>query len=322
MTPWKTARQQWLQRRFPPSREITLGLRQVFVIPTATSAALLVAVLILFLMAVNFQSALIYGLSFWLLALLVVAIFFTYRNLSGLTLTALRSSPCFAGEKAVFELRVEDIAGRSKQAIFIGWSDEDLVEIDLPADTSTLIKLSAPTRQRGYFHPGRLQIVSRYPLGLIVAFSYAQLDMKSIVYPVARLQPVNEQATLVHSSSEGGAEVPRGTTDFDGVRNYQAGDSPRHIHWKNYARTGNITTKSFVDFSVHERWLDWDTLNFAGIENKLSHLAARVLQCHQEQQEYGLKLPGTTLQPDQGEAHMHRCLTTLALYAPETSEHA
>ncbi|MGK0272884.1 MAG: hypothetical protein ACI88H_003560, partial [Cocleimonas sp.] len=46
----------------------------------------------------------------------------------------------------------------------------------------------------------------------------------------------------------------------------------------------------------------------------LSHLCALVLQYHQEQQTYGLKLPDKTIQPASGDAHKNTCLMALALF--------
>ncbi len=312
-------KQHWLNARFPRQRTITLDIKRIFIIPAVSSLALLSAVLILLLMAINFQSSLIYGLSFWLLALMVVVIFFTYRNLSGFTIKVLKSEPCFAGEKAVFELAVSSSGKHDNHAIQLGWKNEDSVEVNLQAGVRQQIKLSASTRQRGIYRPQRLHIVSRYPTGLVVAWSYAQLDMHSIVYPEPRLQKVRELGNAVADSSEQGAEIPRGTTDFGGVSEYQAGDSLRHIHWKTYAKTGDLHTKRFVDFATHERWLNWHELNIPGTEDKLSHLSARILQCDEQQLEYGLRIPGMEIPPASGEAHKHRCLRALALYGLEES---
>ncbi len=324
----------WLERRFPDVAEITLGLRTIFIVPTMTSIALLLTVMLLFLMAINFQNALIYGLSFWLLALLVVSIFFTYRNLSGLTLKAIQSSPCFVGEKAVFECQVSVPADQKKAAIFIGWKDEDMAEASFNQEQhqehqkqqgkrqrvsnhSLRIKLSHSTTQRGWFKPPRLSVFTRYPVGLMVSWSYAALDMQSIVFPAPLLQKSvtgKQDSNDNNDQAEQGTEIANGSTDFSGIREYQPGDSPKHIHWGTYAKTGEVYTKSFVDYGSNDLWLNWDTLNIQGVETKLSHLCARVLECHQEQLTYGLKLPANTLQPDSGEAHKNLCLTALALY--------
>lgn len=309
-----SVRDNWLQERFPNTNLITLGLRQIFVIPTLMSAALLTAISLLSLMAINFQSALTYGLSFWLISLIVISIFYTFKNLSNLSIKTIKANPCFAGEKAVFELEVSCPKGQKKSAIFIGWKDEDTAEIDLHQQNSKRVKLSISTQTRGIFQPERLNIFTRYPIGLVVAWSYAQLDMQSIVYPEPILIENTETSGGHGEQAEQGIEIANGTTDFAGIREYQAGDSPKHIHWKTYAKTGEVYTKSFVDYGTHDIWLDWSTLPLQEVEAKLSHLSARVLECSQEQQEFGLKMPNQTIQPASGEAHKHNCLRVLALY--------
>lgn len=304
----------WMEKRFPETRQITLDLKRIFVFLTGTSGALLVAIVLLFLMGVNFQNTLIYALSFWLLALLIISIFFTYRNLSGLVVRTVQTSPCFVGEKAVFELAISCPKEQKKSAIFIGWKNEDVATINLHDHHTVHIKLSHSTSRRGRFKPDKLNIFTSYPLGLIKGWSYALLNMNSIVYPAPLLQETVDAADSLDEEADQGMEIPRGSTDFSGIRDYQAGDSPRHIHWGAYAKTGKVQTKTFVDYASRDLWLDWDVLAISGTEIKLSHLCAKVLQYHQEQHVYGLKIPGRTIQPASGEAHRNTCLTALALY--------
>lgn len=304
----------WMEKRFPETRQITLDLRRIFVFPTGASGALLIAIVLLFLMGVNFQNTLIYALSFWLLALIIISIFFTYRNLSGLTVRAVQVSPCFAGEKAVFELEVSCPKQQKKSAIFVGWKNEDVATVNLHDHHTVHIKLSHSTYSRGRFKPNKLNIFTSYPLGLVKGWSYALLNMNSIVYPSPLLQKSADTGDSLDEEADQGMEILRGTTDFSGIRDYQPGDSPRHIHWGAYAKTGKVQTKTFVDYGSHDLWLDWDALAISGTEVKLSHLCAKVLQYYEEQQVYGLKIPGRIIQPAAGEAHKNTCLTALALY--------
>jgi len=305
----------WLDERFPESSQITLGIKRIFIVPTLISGSLFIALGILLLMAINFQNSLIYGLAFWLLALIVISIFFTYRNLSGVTFKAVQSTPCFAGEKAVFELEVSCRNNQRKSAISIGWKHQDLATVDLRDHHTTRIKLSHETKKRGVFKPEKLSIFTTYPISLVVAWSYAVLDMQSIVYPEPILQKSAEtESKGLDDDAEKGKEIARGTTDFSGIREYQVGDSPKHIHWGAYAKTGKAYTKTFSDYANQDLWLDWDSLTLVGVESKLSHLSARILQSHKEQQIYGLKIPGKTIQPSSGEVHKTLCLTALALF--------
>ena len=197
----------------------------------------------------------------------------------------------------------------------MGWKDQDLALVDLNDNHSANIKLSHTTTKRGRFKPEKLNIFTRFPVGLVVAWSYAQLDMQTIVYPAPLLQDDINNGQAMDDEAEQGLEIARGTTDFSGVRKYQAGDSPKHIHWGAYAKTGKVFSKTFVDYASHDLWLEFDALvSIKGTETKLSHLCALVLQYHLEQQTFGLKLPDRTIQPASGDAHKNTCLMALALY--------
>lgn len=310
----ETFRDNWLKERFPRSKETTLGIKRIFIIPTKSSLALLALLAVLLLMAINFQSSLIYGLTFWLLALIVISIFFTYRNLSDLTIRAIQSNSCFSGEKAVFELEVSCPENQKKSAINIAWQYQDMVTVDLLNHHNAQIKLSHETKERGIFKPERINVFTTYPIGLVIAWSYANLDMQSIVYPVPVLQDSTENGFSFDDQAEQGKEIAHGSTDFSGVRKYQKGDSPRQIHWPSYAKTGETYTKTFVDYANQDVWLDWSELGLNDVETKLSHLCAKVLQYHQNHQIFGLKLPGKVIPPNSGEVHKTICLTALALF--------
>lgn len=279
-------------------------------------------ILLLFLVGINFQNSLVYVVCFWLIALLVINIFYTYRNLAGLSIKTISAESCFAGEKMVLELEISRPVNQRKSAIYLGWKNEDLVEINLQEAQSARIKLSHSSEKRGLFTPPRIDIFTQFPTGLNTAWSYAAMDIQGVVYPEPiETSQANDQQHADDETADG-PEKPGGTRDFAGIREYQAGDSPRHIHWGQYAKTGDLYTKSFVDYESHDIWLDWQSLTIAGTESRLSHLSAMILSCHEAQKPFGLRISGKEIQPNKGEAHKVRCLTALALYGLSDEEAA
>ncbi|PWQ96232.1 DUF58 domain-containing protein [Leucothrix arctica] len=311
---------QWVNKRLPKAAEVTLTQRKIFILPSRVSLALIVMIILLFLLGINFQNSLVYVVCFWLIGLLVINIFYCYRNLAGLTVKAVAAEPCFAGEKMVLELEVSRPLKQRKSAIFFGWRNEDLVEVNLLDQQSTRIKLSHSTKERGRFSPPRIDVFTRYPTGLATAWSYITMDVEGIVYPEPIEQTNQADNRNVEDEAENGVEILNGSNDFAGVREYQAGDSPKHIHWGQYAKTGDLYTKSFVDYEGQELWLDWDSLNINGVELRLSHLSSMVLSFHEQQRQFGLRIPGAVLQPGSGETHKVLCLTALALYGLPSQE--
>ena len=311
----------WFKPRWPRTRTLTLGQRNIFILPSKTALALLGLIAVLFLLGINFQNALVYGVCFWLFALLIVNLLHTWRNLRGLSITAIHIQPCFAGEKAVLELELACPPKQQKFAIKLAWPEEDAVQVNLMTTQTVRVKLSHSTQQRGHFNPPRLHISTHYPTGLAVAWSYLALEITGLVYPAPA--PKHQQpypTNSLDSTHPSGQTLSGGSSDFGGIRSYQTGDSPKQIHWSHYAKTGKLNTKVFVDYASHDLWLDWANLANSGIEPRLSQLCRQVLDAHQAQQQYGLKLPGLVIPPSKGEAHQARCLQALALFGVEHAQ--
>lgn len=174
--------QRWLNRRIPPASSVELNQRRVFILPTRQGGAFGLALLVMLLAAINYQNSLAYGLTFLLLSLGVVTILHTYRNLAGLRLTALGADPVFAGERVGFRVRLES-PRRARQAIAVGWPERPLEYADLAGDAAAEVLLFHPTERRGWLRPGRLRVESRFPLGLLVAWSWVDLRQQALVYP-------------------------------------------------------------------------------------------------------------------------------------------
>ncbi len=293
---------------------LELQRRNIYIIPSKTALGMLFMVMLLFLLGVNFQNSLVYAVSFWLLALLLINIFYTWRNLAGLRLNVIGVEPCFAGEKAVLEVELTCPTAQRKFAVKLDWAGQDDIQANLASTSSARLKLSHNTRQRGWFTPPRITVSTCFPTGLAFAWAYLQPALRGLVYPRPLAHSLPMQGTAAQESSEDGAEIPNGSSDFSGVRDYRPGDAPKHIHWGKYAQTGKLYTKSFVDYTSHDVWLDWDSLPIPGIEARLSHLCHQVLEFHQAQRQYGLKLPGKVIPPGKGDAHKNQCLQALALY--------
>jgi uncharacterized protein (DUF58 family) len=136
--------------------------------------------------------------------------------------------------------------------------------------------------------------------------------MYCLVYP--RPAPPGLPLPVSRTSSVDGAGQGQGHDDFAGLRQYQPGDSPRHIAWKSAARGEVLLTKQFTGRAAAEIWLNLELLPASmGLEEKLSRLTRWVLDAHAGGLAYGLKLPNATVALGSGEAHRDRCLEALAL---------
>lgn len=304
----------WLDRRIQTRHELLLKQNLIYIVPSRTGLLFLFMLLLVLLMAINFQNNLVYLVCFWLGALLVINILHTYRNLAGIVVRGVRSASCFAEERALFELELENRSHRRRYSIELGWPGQDWVQVDIPAGGAVRVRLNVDAPLRGWLQVPRLKLLTYFPTGLSRAWAYAQLDTKALIYPKPQLALQLSSQQYQGEEQDAGAVVRGGSTDFEGVRAYQAGDSIRQIHWPAFARTQQLASKTFVDYQSDDLWLDWQQLSIQGTEARLSHLTARVLELFDQRQPWGLRLPGVELSPDLSVAHRDRCLAELALF--------
>ena len=104
--------QRWLVRRIPPASRVELNHRRIFIMPTRAGAIFALVLILMLLVAINYQNSLAYGLTFLLLSVAVLAILHTYRNLSGLVLSSGAARSVFVGEPLLLRLRLESIGIR------------------------------------------------------------------------------------------------------------------------------------------------------------------------------------------------------------------
>lgn len=304
---------QWWKRRHLPERaRIVLNQRRIYILPTRHGFTFGLALILMLIGSINYNLSLGYVLTFLLAGMAIVSILHTFRNLVQLTVTAGRVEPVFAGDTAHFEIHLEN--GRDEPRIAIDASAGDMtVGADVPASGTARLAIPVAAPRRGRLELPRVTLDTRFPLGLIRAWSYVQPAMQTLVYPrpdEAALPPPRPVAGLGSAASAG-----LGNDDFAALREYQPSDSPRHIAWKAAARSEGMLTKQFSGRAAEERLFAWDDLPPAmGIEDRLSRLTRWVLLAHAAGARFALRLPGTELPLGEGDAHLAACLEQLALF--------
>ncbi len=299
--------------RLPEAGTVFLVQNRVYILPTRLGIAFAAALLVMLIGSINYNLSLGYVLTFLLGSLALVAILHTFRNLVHLRFTPGRVESVFAGETAWFELYVENRSGYERCSISL-WHEGRATRCDIAAERGVNVSIAVAAPKRGWLMPGRITVDTRFPVGLLRAWSYIRPDVRCLVYP----KPDDGLLPLPDPSGAAGEKrsAGGGSDDFAGLRPYQASDSPRHIAWKAVARGQELRSMVFSGRAAAELWLDWNQLSAnMDLEAKLSRLTRWVLAADQDGLRYGLRLPGVTLEPDTGEAHRLACLRELALYA-------
>lgn len=302
----------WIFRAQVPERSpVTLVQRRIFILPTKHGYFFALSLLVLLVASINYTLSLGFVLTFLLASMAGVAMLHTWRNLAHLRLRPGRCDPVFAGDTAHFGITVET-PSRTRWSIAVRRKGEEPVFGDVIAGEPAAIAVPLAANRRGIHRCGRLEIFTRYPVGLFHAWSYVDFDLAVLAYP--RPDPLaGSPPSESRSASEEGIPVA-GEEDFNMLRAYRPGDTPRQIAWKALAREQGLLTKEFTATASSELWLDLAEARAPSLEGRLSVLCHWVLQAEQFGQAYGLRLPGTSLPPARGEAHKHRCLEALALF--------
>jgi len=182
-----------------------------------------------------------------------------------------------------------------------------------PGENSIAVHLVS--ERRGILKPGPLYIATRYPMGIFRAWSRLDVDGSCLVYPkpLAGTHDAGYGADLAGHEDTGTGVIP-GADDFQGLRPWLPGEPVQHISWKAFSRGQGLMMKEFVTPTGAVTTIDWEMIRSDDTEYRLSRLCDMVLKAGRERMRYGLKLPGISIAPDQGEVHRHTCLRTLALF--------
>jgi uncharacterized protein (DUF58 family) len=293
-------------------KTVALTGRNLYMLPTRNGFMFALLLFVLLLAAINYENGLIYALTFWLGATAIVSMLYTHRNLLGIRLSAGSCLPVFAGDTARFTLTLANELDKPRLGLSVVVDKNEVARVDLEAGEQQNIILPQPTIKRGYLNMPAVGLLTNFPVGLLYTWSRKiQIQHRCLVYPKpGPARPLvggveNEQRREIGTRAEG--------DDFVGVREYQFGDSPKHIDWKAAARSHELHTKKFGGDARSIVWLDWDALEGIDAETRLSQLCRWVLDAEEQGIVYGLRLPGKEIAPTRGEAHRHQCLKALAL---------
>lgn len=107
-----------------------------------------------------------------------------------------------------------------------------------------------PTRRRGVFDVGPVQVIRRDPLALFRSARRHGHVERIWVYPrLLSLRPLPTGQTR-HLEGPSSDTSPHGTITFHRLREYVVGDDLRLVHWRSSARTGRLVVRHNVDTSL------------------------------------------------------------------------
>ena len=304
----------WFARHNPPSpSSITLHNRRLYILPTRFGYLFGFLLIVLFLAAINYQNSMAFVLTFMLIALGIISLGQTHRNLLGLEVKLLTPKPVFNGEYCEFEFIVNHHNNAIRYAVGIQYANQPPVYLCIKPGDSAKAKIKIPTGKRGQFKPKGLFVFTRYPTGLLHAWGWLKFDTPVLIYPTPRSNVVLQQSLVEQYEGKTATSTIEGD-DFAGLREHREGESLRHISWKAYAQGKGLLTKTFQGHARPSLWIDWYQMHEGSIEDRLSYMTSLVIFAENENQKYGLKLPGITIEQQTGTAHRQACLSAIATF--------
>ncbi|WP_019626720.1 DUF58 domain-containing protein [Thioalkalivibrio sp. ALJT] len=307
----------WITRRHAHDGETArLGRDRVYILPTRAGYTLVAILLVMLLGAINYSSNMAFLLTFLLVGIGHNAMWYTHRNLLGLRITSLPVAPVFAGATLSLPFRLEEASGRPREALTLSIGTRASAPLAIPAQDSAQVELTLPAPARGIYRLPRQRLHTRYPLGILEAWTWLTLSPEILVYPA----PVNPGNVLGGAGGQATASQlrtrHRGETP-DHLRPYRPGDPPGRIVWKAFARSGKLHVRESVSGRGDHLWLDWEAMPATDTETRLAMLCHQVLAAHAEGRIFGMRLPDLTVDPGQGSRHRERCLRSLAQFRSE-----
>lgn len=304
----------WINRRLPRSDSQVFGQKNIFILPTGAGMVFGLLLLVMLVTGINYQNSLIYLLVFLLGAIFVGAMHQTHRNLSGLTLALLAAGDGEAGGDIPFRFRIasgkDDSLGL---ALSVASARTDGIHV--PAGEVREVSLAIPAAQRGYLRPERVRIETRFPFGLLKAWSWLRPASAGTVSP--RPVPAPEVTGTREDPDETTSVAPTAGQDQADLRPWREGDLSPRVMWKRYARTGQLVVADWEAQGGSPNWLDFSAFPGVDTELRLSYLAWMVHDRTAKGTKFGLNLPGEIIEPDTGSHHAQRCLRALAVWGRE-----
>ena len=350
-TLWRQRVAHWLARRIPPAPSLTLGYRTLFILPTPLGYQYLLLVATLFVLGTNYQNNLILALAYLLLSLFLTTLLYCHQNLVGLELKALPATPRFVGESASFEVALSTQTPRyalqlmpHRASASRSWVSRQLLkqperrqrprlllheQLPLLTEQGKLCVTLHPWR-RGWLQAGRLEISSRYPLGLFKCWSLVDLQLATLIYPspqACHMQPLVSDPgdKTPQSGNKAHDDIPHLQTrahshnveELSGLRPHKPGEAMSLIAWKQVAQGRGMVSKEFATEERAACWLSLAQAPGHSLEEQLSALCYQVQELSKQGQLFGLRLSEVRLAPGTGADHQRQALQHLATYRSE-----
>jgi uncharacterized protein (DUF58 family) len=301
-----------LRRQGTDVLPLTLAARRIYILPTRPGWIFALLIVVMFIAGMNYGNGLALLFAFWMTGFALVAMVQTQRNLAGTRIDSASAEPACAGGSILVSITASARGAVADLAL----STDDAAAAPVSVLEGALCLRIAALR-RGRWRAPPLRLSSTAPFGLFRTWTWLQPELSTLVYPrLAGNQPVPESP----GNAGGTGALSSDHEELAWLRDFRAGDSPRQVAWKAYARGAPLLVREYRGSAAAARDFDFATLQDPDTEARLSQLARWCTDAASRREAWTLRLPGSSPLTGQGEGHLELCLRTLALHGlPDTA---
>lgn len=300
----------WIRRRGPVHPPLTLGYRQIYILPTRFGWLIAVLLFAMLMGSLNFNNNLSLFTTFLVAGIGLLSMHIAHRNLDGVRIAAVAAGQTFAGDPLPLAISLRETRGRRRSGLVAEIrGSEASGGVDLAASAGAQLKLTVATEQRGWCRLPRMRLRTRHPIGWFEAWSWFWPDQRVLVWPrPADRAPPLETGANSDNPNQAGDE----SDEFHGLRDWREGDPLHRIAWKASQRHQHLLARQFTRPQRQRIVLRLTDAPGGSLEARISIVTRWVLEADQRGLEYGLDLGRESLPPGHGETHRVQCLDALA----------
>lgn len=314
---WRERALQVAERRLPALTRlkrpeplpITIDRRRIYVLPTRYGLFFGALLAVMTLGALNYNNNPALILCFLLASVAHTSLLQAYLNLRGLRLEQVGADPVYAGDPQRLRLLFGAAEARARRGLVVRQPGTARA-FELDGEGHAEVRLDRATTRRGLHPVGRIELSTRHPLGLFVAWSWLNPDIQVLVHPALE----SDAPPLPGRGDRGQPRRRRGLDEEPhSLRDYRGGDPMRLVAWKRSAQAGRLMVREYESPAGADVVLDWRELAALEPELRVRRLARWVVEAEREGMRSTLVLPSGHLGPGSGNAHVQACLRDLAL---------
>lgn len=240
--------------------------------PTKYFTFLIIALVSLFVQAYMHNYNIVFIVMFFLVGIAMASSIFGIQNLYHIKIEFLSHKRFFVSEGSSFVVSILNVSDKDSYDIDVLYRAEKIYIKNIKAHHKQSITFSDTFKKRGEASLSEFKIFSFFPLPHELKYKEINIDKKIVVYP----KPYGVSIFRFYSKN---SSLNGEIDEFDGIKEFNEGDSTSYIHWASLAKTNSLMLKNFI-YEQESKKFHFKLEDIKGnIEEKLSQLTLWVLEC-------------------------------------------